>query len=145
MEPITAYRESTIDLRWTECRRVLGEVLTSPEWASERARIVSRGHLLFAVAVKHVETAHESVLFRIIGDSPDVRHALFGFIEIRPSSEGATSLTVMVAGNLDDVPARDHMAVQEAVSGRADVLGATIVAAVSPPAEAVRARIVRYA
>lgn len=143
MEPITAYRVSTIDLPWTECRRVLGAVLTSPEWSPERTRIVSRGQQLFAVAVRRVETAHESVLFRIIGDSPDVRHPVFGFVEIRPSSEGATSLTVMIAGNLDDVPARHHMAVREAVSGLADALGSTIVAAASPPTEAARARIVR--
>jgi len=142
MQPITAYRESTIELSWPECGRILGAVLTSPEWSSERARIVSRGQLLFAVAVRRVETAHDSLLFRIVADSPDVRHPLFGFIETRPYGD-ATALTVMIAGNLDDVPARDHISVREAVAGLADVLGSTLVAALSPPAEAVCARVAR--
>ena|SRR5438552_9313625 len=132
MEPITAYREAIIDLPWMESKNVIGSFLTSEEWSSERKHLVGRTSLHFVVAVRRVEAAYESLLLRLIADSPDRLHPLTGYVEVRRKTEKTTALNVMLRANLDEEPLRLHLGVRESISSLADVLSGTIAAAARP-------------
>src|SRR5450755_3838714 len=126
MQPITAYRETHIELPWAVCTRQLAAILTSEDWSSERKTLVGRTNHHFVIAVRRMEAAHESLLFRLIADSPELRHPLTGYVEVRPASGSATAMTVMLTANLDDDPAHVHLSVRESIASLADVLSRTI-------------------
>jgi|GEM_PF-5901684 len=131
MEPITTFRETDVDVPWNSCVRTLTEILTADEWSGERARLVGRTNLHFAVAVRNIESAFESVRFRLIADSPDLEHPIMGYVEVRQKSRTSTALTVTVAADLTGEARRVHMGMREAVASLADVLSRTIATAVS--------------
>ena len=133
MQPITTTRESVIDLPWESCGRVLGTILTSDEWSSERAHLVGRTRLHFIVAVRGVEAAMQALRFRLIGDSPDLRHPLTGWVELVPADARTSTLRVVLHANLSEEPSESHLTLREAIASLADVLGRTIAAAASPP------------
>ena len=134
MQPITAFRTSTLDMPWETCGRVLAQILTSDEWSSERAHLVGRTRLHFIVAVRGVEAVEDALRFRLIADSPDLRHPLTGWVELCPD-EPRSELRVSLRANLAEEPPESHLMVREAIASLADVLGRTITAAVAPPAE----------
>ncbi|HEY5093888.1 MAG TPA: hypothetical protein VII69_02095 [Candidatus Eremiobacteraceae bacterium] len=131
MEPITTYRQTDVDVPWNACVRILTEILTAEEWSGERARLVGRTNLHFAVAVRHIEAAFESVRFRLIADSPDLHHPISGFVELRRKSRTSTALTVTIAANLAEEARRYHLGMREAIASLADVLTTTIATAVN--------------
>ena len=135
MQPITAFRTSTIDMPWETCGRVLAKVLTADEWSSERAHLVGRTRLHFVVAVRGIEAAEEALRFRLIADSPDLRHPLTGWVELCPDQAQRSELRVALHANLAEEPPESHLMVREAIASLADVLGRTIAAAAAPPAE----------
>jgi len=128
MNPLTALRQTVIDMPWSASGRLLGAMLTSDDWANERAHLVGRTNIHFVVAVRSVEAANDALLFRLIADSPDLRHPLVGAIELRPHPIRATALTVELRANLDEEPARAHLGLREAITSLADVLVRTIEA-----------------
>jgi hypothetical protein len=69
--------------------------------------------VFFVVAVRRVEAAYQSLLFRIIADSPDLRHPVTGYVEIRPQSTAATTLTVSLKAHLEDEGVRYHLGLRE--------------------------------
>jgi len=131
MRPISALRQAVLDLPWSASSRLLGAMLTSDAWATDRAHLVGRTNVHFVVAVRSIEAAEDSLLFRLIADSPDLRHPLVGNIELRPDSREATALTIGLTANLDDEPPRYHMGLREAITSLADVLVRTIEATAS--------------
>jgi len=131
MRPMTTLRHAVVDLPWSASSRLLGAMLTSDTWSADRAHLVGRTNLHFVVAVRSVEAAEDSLLFRLIADSPDLRHPLVGNIELRPDSRQATAVTVGLTANLDDEPARYHLGLREAITSLADVLVRTIEATAS--------------
>jgi len=133
MNEITASRETIAELPWKVCNRVLGAVLTSDDWAGERAHIVGRTGMHFVVAVRVVEAATDAVRFRFIADSPDLRHPVTGRIDLRPEAPASTAVTVTLRANLDEEPPREHVIVREAVTSLAEALGRTIVDAARMP------------
>jgi hypothetical protein len=126
MNPLTALRQTVIDMPWSASSRLLGAMLTSDDWANERAHFIGRTNIHFVVAVRSVEATNQSLLFRLIADSPDLRHPLVGAIELRPHPIRSTALTVELRANLDEEPARAHMGLREAITSLADVLLRTI-------------------
>jgi len=128
VERITARREATIDLPWSASSRLLGALLTSDEWSSERAHLVGRTNLHFVVAVRSVEAAGDSLRFRIIGDSPDLRHPVVGTVELLREAAGLTVARVQLTANLDEEPQHFHLALREAIASLAEVLIRTIAA-----------------
>jgi hypothetical protein len=134
MKEITARRETIADLPWKVCSRVLSAVLTSDDWSGERAHLVGRTGMHFVVAVRVVEAATESVRFRFIADSPDLRHPITGKIDLQPQSPSATSLVVVLQANLDEEPSCSHLFVREAIASLAEALGRTVLEAARVPA-----------
>lgn len=140
MEPIFAQRQTTLDLPWSASSRTFGAVLTSDDWSSERRHLVGRTNMLFSVAVRCVEAAQHSVRFRLIGDSPDLRHPVVGSIELTPTEDHETLMTVALTANIDEEPRTGHLGLREAITSLADVLMRTAAAtatrvADSPDAE----------
>ncbi len=131
MKPMTAMRQTVIDLPWSASSRLLGAMLTSDDWATDRAHLVGRTNLHFVVAVRSVEAAVDSLLFRFIADSPDLRHPCVGAIELCPGANRMTALTVQLTANLDEEPTRFHLSLREAITSLADVLVRTITATAS--------------
>src|SRR5690348_14825771 len=84
MEPVTAVRQTVIEMPWSCSGKLLGAMLTSDNWSADRAHLVGRTNSPFVVAVRSVEAANDSLLFRLIADSPELRHPLVGAIEFRP-------------------------------------------------------------
>jgi len=133
MKHITSYRESVSSLPWKECGRVLTALLTSEEWSGERVRLVGRNGMHFVIAVRGLERADDVLVFRLIADSPDLRHPLTGHVEIRPKTKSSTAIGLMVRANLDEEPAQFHLAMRESLTSLSDVLARTIVAAARIP------------
>jgi hypothetical protein len=131
MTPMTAIRQTVIDLPWSASSRLLGAMLTSDEWASDRAHLVGRTNIHFVIAVRSVEAAEDSLRFRFIADSPDLRHPVVGSIELIPTANRETALTVGLTANLDEEPARLHLGLREALTSLADILVRTIAATAS--------------
>ena len=135
MHEITSYRESVTPLPYRECGRVLGAVLTSDEWSGERAHLVGRTGMHFVVAVRGVDSANDAMRFRLIADSPDLRHPVAGRIELRPKTTSSTALSVTLRADLDHEPPREHLLIREAIASLSEVLGRTILDAAHAPAE----------
>ena len=134
MNEITARRESIADLPWKVCSRVLGAVLTSDDWSGERAHLVGRTGMRFAVAVRIVEAAADAARFRFIADSPDLRHPITGKIDLHPEAPASTALTVVLRANLGEEPPHSHLIVREAIASLAETLGRSILEAARVPA-----------
>jgi hypothetical protein len=109
---------------------MLGAMLTSDDWAGERAHLVGRTNMHFVVAVRGIDAAGDSLMFRLIADSPDLRQPLLGAIELRPHGT-RSALTVKLTANLDEEPTRFHLGLREAIASLADVLVRTLAAAAS--------------
>lgn len=137
MTPMTALRQTIIDSPWCSSSRLLGAMLTSDDWADEGAHLVGRTKMHFVVAVRSIEAAGDSLVLRLIADSPDLRHPLVGAIELRPDPTRATALTVKLTANLDEEPTRFHLGLREAITSLADVLLRTIAVAASIEAETI--------
>lgn len=105
-------------------------MLTSEEWSSERAHFVGRTNLHFVVAVRSVEATCDALRFRIIGDSPDLRHPVIGTIDLAENGGGATTVGVTVTANLDEEPRHSHLALREAITSLTEVLVRTITTTV---------------
>jgi hypothetical protein len=131
MTPMTAIRQTVIDLPWSASGRLLGAMLTSDEWASDRAHLVGMTNIHFVIAVRSVEAAEDSLRFRFIADSPDLRHPVVGSIELLPASNRETALTVGLTANLDEEPTRLHLGLRETLTSLADILVRTIAATAS--------------
>jgi hypothetical protein len=131
MDSITTYRETEVRVPWVVCGRRLADVLTADEWSLERAHLIGRTHVHFVVAVRGFAAARESIRFSLIADSPDLRHAVTGFVELRPTSGVSTSLSVSLVAALDAGAHRYHRDAREAIASLADVLATTIEAAAS--------------
>lgn len=134
MNEITSYRESVTRLPYRECGRVLGAVLTSDEWSGERAHLVGRTGMHFVVAVRGVDAANDTMRFRLIADSPDLRHPVSGRIELRPKTPSSTALSVTLRADLDAEPLREHLLIREAIASLSEVLGRTILDVAHVPA-----------
>jgi hypothetical protein len=128
LEPIIAQRQTTLDVPWSASSQTFGAVLTSDDWSSERRHLVGRTNMLFSVAVRSVEAAQNSVRFRLIGDSPDLRHPVFGSIELTPTADQETLMTVALTANMDEEPHTGHLGLREAIMSLADVLMRTAAA-----------------
>jgi hypothetical protein len=126
MTPITALRQTVIDLPWSASSRLLGAMLTSYEWASDRMHLVGRTNMHFVVAVRSVEAAEDTLRFRFIADSPDLHHPVVGSIELLRVAKRQTALTVQLKANLDEEPTRFHLGLREALTSLADILVRTI-------------------
>jgi len=131
MDSITTYRQTEVNVPWVAYGRRLGDILTADAWSAERAHLIGRTHVRFVVAIRGVEAARESVRFSLIADSPDLRHPVTGFVEVRPASSDSTSLCVSLEVVLDDGVTRYHQNAREAIASLADVLTTTIAAAAS--------------
>jgi len=88
----------------------------------------------FVVAVQVVEATTDSVRFRFIADSPDLRHPVTGRIDLHPEGPTSTALTVVLRANLDEELPHDHLMVREAIASLAEALGRTILEAAKVPA-----------
>ena len=137
VQPITAFRESFVDLPWPACSRALAQVLTSDDWSSERAQLVGRTSLHFAIALRGIESASDSVRFRLIADSPDLRHPLTGHVEVAAARSGGSSVRVALRADLSEEPSESHLMMRESIASLADVLGRTLTALVEPPVDEV--------
>ena len=137
MTPVTALRQTVIDSPWSSSSRLLGAMLTSDDWAGERAHLVGRTNIHFVIAARSIESAGDSLLFHVIADSPDLHHPLVGAIELHPHPICATALTVTLTANLDEEPTRFHLGLREAITSLADVLVRTIGAAASIETETI--------
>jgi hypothetical protein len=135
MNEITSFRESVAPLPYRECGRVLAAVLTSDEWSGERAHLVGRTGMHFVVAVRGIDAANDAVRFRVIADSPDLRHPVAGRVELRPKTASSTALSVMLRADLDSEPPRDHLLIREAIASLSEVLGRTILDVAHVPAD----------
>ena len=80
----------------------------------------------FVVAVRSVEAAEDTLRFRFIADSPDLRHPVGGNIELRRVGNLQTALIVQLKANLDEEPTRFHLGLREAFTSLADILVRTI-------------------
>jgi len=126
MKSMTTLRQTVIDLPWSASSRLLGAMLTSDAWSSDRAHLVGRTSQHFVVAVRSVEAANESLRFRLIAGSSELRHPLTGSIELHPDTHHDTALTVQLTANLDEEPERFHLSLREAIASLADVLVRTV-------------------
>ena len=126
MKPLSATRRSAIDAPWHECSRFIASILTSEEWSGERAHLVGRTDLHFVVATRGVEFAEDSLLFHVLGDSPDLRHPIAGHVEISRDPEGTTTLEVVLTANMDEESPSHHLALREAIASLAETLVRTI-------------------
>jgi hypothetical protein len=129
MECITTRRETQVYAPWTACGRRLGDIFTSQARSAERARLIGRTHVRFVVAVRGFEAARESIRFSLIADSPDLRHPITGFVEVRPATSASTSVCVSLVAPLDDGATRYHQNAREAIASLAEVLTTAIEAA----------------
>ena len=129
MDCVTTQRDTQVHAPWTACVRRLGDILTSEAWSAKRAHLIGRTHVRFVVAVRGFEAARESIRFSLIADSPDLRHPITGFVEVRPATSASTSVSVSLVAALDDGATRYHQSAREAIASLAEVLSTTVAAA----------------